>query len=101
MVRAGFAWWYREYSSDRELEALEAEARQSQRGLWADAYPTAPWAWRKTSRGTMSAQTGTGVSVGTLTGERTSAVRQIYQGPKGGRYYFNKSGKKIYLTKER
>lgn len=101
MVRAGFAWWYRQYSNDRNLEALEAEARQSRRGLWADTYPTAPWAWRKTSRGTLSAQTGTGVSVGTYTGERTSAGKPIYQGPKGGRYYFNKSGKKVYLTKER
>jgi len=101
MIRAGFAWWYREYSNDRGLEALEAEARQLRRGLWADADPTAPWEWRKTSRGTLSAETGTGVSIGALTGERTSAGRSIYQGPKGGRYYFNKSGKKIYLTKER
>ena len=101
MVRAGFAWWYRRYSNDRDLEALEAEARQSKRGLWADASPTAPWEWRRSSTGTLSAQAGTGVSVGALTGERTSAGRQIHQGPKGGRYYFSKSGKKVYLTKER
>ncbi|MGD1047301.1 MAG: thermonuclease family protein [Candidatus Krumholzibacteriaceae bacterium] len=101
MVRAGFAWWYRQYSNDRGLEALETEARQSRRGLWADASPTAPWAWRKTSRGTYSAHTGTRVSARTYTGERTSAGKQIYRGPKGGRYYFNESGKKVYLTKER
>jgi len=50
MVRAGFAWRYRAHSKDRELAALEAEARESGRGLWADARPMAPWDWRKTSR---------------------------------------------------
>jgi len=50
MVRAGLAWQYREHSKDKELAALEADARSSKRGLWADARPVAPWAWRKASR---------------------------------------------------
>jgi micrococcal nuclease len=50
MVRAGFAWQYREYSKDKGLAALETEARSSKRGLWADARPVAPWDWRKAPR---------------------------------------------------
>jgi micrococcal nuclease len=50
MVRAGMAWQYRQYSSDRDLAALETQARSSKRGLWADASPVAPWLWRKAGR---------------------------------------------------
>jgi len=48
MVSRGFAWVYRQYAKDQELYALEREAQQGQRGLWADANPMAPWEWRKT-----------------------------------------------------
>jgi endonuclease YncB( thermonuclease family) len=43
LVKAGMAWWYRQYSHDRTLESLESEARSHRRGLWADAHPIAPW----------------------------------------------------------
>ncbi len=49
LLRSGYAWWYRRYSSDKELEALESEARLGHRGLWAAADPIAPWDWRSTS----------------------------------------------------
>ena len=47
LVRAGYAWWYRKYSDDAVLEALEAEARGARRGLWAELDPVPPWAWRR------------------------------------------------------
>ena len=48
LVRAGMAWWYRRYApKHKELEALEKEAREAKAGLWADADPVQPWAWRK------------------------------------------------------
>jgi endonuclease YncB( thermonuclease family) len=48
LVRAGLAWWYRQYAPhDTTLAQLEAEARAAKRGLWADADPVPPWAWRK------------------------------------------------------
>ena len=50
MVRAGLAWQYRQYSKDKELAALEADARFTKRGLWVDARPVAPWDWRKAAR---------------------------------------------------
>jgi endonuclease YncB( thermonuclease family) len=50
LVRAGFAWWYRRYSDDRELAALEAQARAARRGLWVEPAPVAPWEWRRAQR---------------------------------------------------
>lgn len=48
IVRAGFAWWYRQYApSDRQLERLETEAKQARPGLWADATSIQPWLWRQ------------------------------------------------------
>jgi len=50
LVRAGLAWWYRKYSTDRRLEALEAKARQAKRGLWSELNPVPPWEWRRRNR---------------------------------------------------
>jgi endonuclease YncB( thermonuclease family) len=47
MVRQGFAWVYRKYSDDPALLALEAEARNAKKGLWADPNPLPPWEWRR------------------------------------------------------
>ncbi len=47
-VKAGFAWWYRRYApDDGTLAQLEADAKAAKRGLWADAEPVQPWAWRR------------------------------------------------------
>lgn len=48
LVRAGLAWWFRRYSRDPILAALEAEARAARRGLWADPHPVSPWDYRQT-----------------------------------------------------
>ena len=41
-------WWYRKYApGDTVLEGLEAEAREANKGLWADPQPVPPWEWRK------------------------------------------------------
>ncbi len=47
LLRAGLAWWYRQYAPDnRSLEQLENEAREEQRGLWAEPNPIPPWTFR-------------------------------------------------------
>lgn len=46
LLKAGFAWWYKQYSKDETLGALEQEAREGKRGLWADANPLPPWVYR-------------------------------------------------------
>lgn len=47
LVRAGYAWHFRKYSNDLELQRLEDEARKSKRGLWVDPIPIPPWEYRK------------------------------------------------------
>jgi micrococcal nuclease len=43
MVKAGFAWHYKQYSSDQNLADLENNARKNRLGLWADDNPKPPW----------------------------------------------------------
>ena len=50
MLKAGYAWHYKEYNSDPELAKLEIEAQQAKRGLWQDKNPIAPWEIRKMRR---------------------------------------------------
>ena len=51
LVKAGMCWWYREYApNDTVLGALEREARDAKRGLWADPEPVPPWVFRKSRR---------------------------------------------------
>lgn len=48
LVRAGLAWWYRQYAPNATtLQHLEAEARASRRGLWHDPQAVPPWDWRR------------------------------------------------------
>jgi micrococcal nuclease len=48
MVRGGYAWAYRQYSNGFEyLFPIEEQAKLAQLGLWEDAHPTPPWAWRR------------------------------------------------------
>jgi endonuclease YncB( thermonuclease family) len=46
-VRRGMAWEYSHYHSDKTYVALQSEAQQARRGLWAQSGPQAPWQWRK------------------------------------------------------
>ena len=46
MVRQGFAWHFKKYSSDNRYSQLELEARENRRGLWKDPAPIAPWDFR-------------------------------------------------------
>ncbi len=51
-LRAGLAWYYRQYAGDVQVElrsayaSVEAEARSAKRGLWQDSTPLAPWVYR-------------------------------------------------------
>lgn len=50
IIRAGFAWHYKKYSSDADLADAEKAARAAKRGLWADPKAQPPWEWRKSGR---------------------------------------------------
>ena len=53
MVRAGLAWWFREYAKEQTPEeqgayqGAEDAARMTKRGLWKEPKPVPPWEWRR------------------------------------------------------
>jgi micrococcal nuclease len=49
-VEAGFAWHYKKYSNDSELDQLEQKAKAARRGLWFDSAPVEPWNFRSRSK---------------------------------------------------
>lgn len=49
-VERGMAWSYTRYLTDPQIPRLEATARASRSGLWADTDATAPWEWRADSQ---------------------------------------------------
>lgn len=51
LVKAGWAWWYKQYSKDASLGRLQDEARAARRGLWADPAPVEPWLFRRKAGG--------------------------------------------------
>lgn len=52
-VRAGYAWWYREFAGEQNAgdriayERAERNAKANALGLWAGSEPIPPWDWRK------------------------------------------------------
>jgi len=50
MIKAGLAWHYKKYSSDKLLSTFEIQARKNKYGLWKDQNPIAPWEIRKLRR---------------------------------------------------
>jgi micrococcal nuclease len=50
LLSAGYAWHYKQYSSDIDLALLEDDARKKKKGLWIDADAMAPWEYRKAKK---------------------------------------------------
>ncbi len=50
MIKNGFAWYYKKYSSDKEMAKAEQDARASKIGLWQMANPIAPWDFRRSKK---------------------------------------------------
>lgn len=46
-VRKGYAWDYSFHHADRQMVALQNEARAAKRGLWSESNPLPPWEYRK------------------------------------------------------
>ncbi len=47
LIKAGWAWQYKQYSKDKTLAELELKSRIAKMGLWADANPVPPWEFRR------------------------------------------------------
>jgi len=50
LVKAGYAWWYRQNSEDLSLWRLEGQAREKKLGLWLAEDPIPPWEFRNGKR---------------------------------------------------
>jgi len=47
MIRNGYAWHFKKYSTDTSFANAEQQARLAKRGLWQMDHPIAPWDFRK------------------------------------------------------
>lgn len=50
LIKAGLAWHFRKYSSEKKLADLEIDARNKKIGIWSDPRPIAPWEIRRLHR---------------------------------------------------
>lgn len=47
MIRAGYAWHYKKYSTSQELANIEVLAKSKKQGLWSAPDAVAPWLYRQ------------------------------------------------------
>ena len=78
MIRQGLAWVYRKYTNDKKLYALEAQAKQAKRGLWASDRSIEPWLWRKGKR---TVQHNPSSVKGTIIGNKNSNIYHLANCP--------------------
>ena len=50
MIKAGFAWQYRDYNNEKAYADAESLARENRKGLWLDNNPKRPQDFRKEKR---------------------------------------------------
>jgi micrococcal nuclease len=56
LLRAGLAWHYKRYSTERHLAELEDGARAARTGLWSDPHAVPPWDFRRGKTSVTSAR---------------------------------------------
>lgn len=47
LIRAGYAWHYKQFNKEARLSEMENIARKNKIGLWKDESPIPPWEWRR------------------------------------------------------
>lgn len=47
LLKAGYAWHYKQYNSEERLSEMELQAKSKKLGLWVDPEPIAPWIFRR------------------------------------------------------
>ena len=50
MIKAGYAWHYKEYNDDKTYASAEVSARKNKKGLWQDKNTVKPQDFRKIKR---------------------------------------------------
>jgi micrococcal nuclease len=115
LVRNGLAWHYKQYSADPRLAQAEDLARKQQIGIWSRKDAVAPWEFRHKPKPQAivgdpkpappkpppSVESRSVDRSGSETGERTATGIPIHTGPRGGKFHYSKSGKKVYERKKK
>jgi micrococcal nuclease len=121
MLENGSAWHYKRVSGEQSSEArvryakAELKAREAKAGLWAASMPMPPWEFREeadvaagagSNKETVqqpqaaqivnTASTVPETPAAPTTSENKSG-RTYHLGPRGGCYYLNASGSKVYV----
>ncbi|MCQ4035059.1 thermonuclease family protein [Kaistella montana] len=50
IIKAGYGWWFYQYSNDKSLGELQNLAMNAKLGLWQDPNAISPWEFRKQKR---------------------------------------------------
>ena len=79
-VRRGMAWEYSRFHSSRELMALQREAQQARRGLWAGEDIVEPSKWRK-----LHPSVASGAALPASASARADTLSRTEPGPDCGR----------------
>jgi hypothetical protein len=119
MLENGSAWHYKRVSGEQSSEArvryakAELKAREAKAGLWAAAIPMPPWEFREETEN--RPQPGSTVDAPSQIVNTAASVKQdtpaetvpapsenktgrtYHLGPRGGCYYLNSSGSKVYV----
>ena len=82
LIEKGYAWHYIAYDKNPDLISAQAKAYNDKVGLWKYPNPIEPWKWRKKDNN-----------------PKSSNNTQYYKGSRGGCYYINNSGNKVYVNK--
>lgn len=85
LVKDGFAWWYYQYSDDKEIEQLEQEARVSREGLWSDPDPISPWNFRHNPGSRGNSISNTSLADNSVTSDPIDTV--VYVTKTGSKYH--------------
>lgn len=103
LVKSGLAWWYKQYAlDDKAMAELEAKAKAEKKGLWSSFDPIRPQDYRYASSDSSARPVASApasvqsASENKPNGESTAKGQTIYEGPRGGRYHYSGSGKKVY-----
>jgi endonuclease YncB( thermonuclease family) len=110
LIQDGLAWHYPAHSREQtanerdKYSRAEAAAKTSRIGLWEDKEPVSPWAFRKeiippetAPVPTPAVNTESSTTTSTPPGVDPAPQRTYILGPRGGCYYLNDKGYKVYV----
>jgi len=109
IISVGLAWYYEKNAASQGLPDTEVKAKQNRLGLWSADNPVPPWEFRtgikienqSNVKSDSSTTPGEKLRTGDKVVGKTATGKTIYEGPRGGKYHYSASGKKVYEKKKK